>query len=85
MEDSQSSASSNRVTTPLLLTPYRRPTPGKRMCYGPKRGAIKVKLLQIIKNPEEEPDEHEMFCLSLADTLRKIQDPQKKEHTKLQL
>ena len=26
-----------------------------------------------------------MFCLSLAATLRKIQDPQKKEYTKLHL
>ena len=36
MEDSQStaSASSNRVTAPPPLTPCRRPTPGKRMCYG---------------------------------------------------
>ena len=50
MEDSQSSASHNRVTTPPPLTPCRRPTPGKRMCYGPnKRDAIEEKLLKIIK------------------------------------
>ena len=55
------------------------------MCYGPKRDAIEEKLLQIIKNPEKEPYEDEMFCLSLAATLRKIQDPQKKEYTELQL
>ena len=85
MEDSHSSASSNRVTTPLPLTPCRRPTPHKRMHYGPKIYAIEEKLLQIIKKPEKEPDENEMFCLSSAATLRKIQDPQKKEHTKLQL
>ena len=50
MEDSLSSASafSNRVTTPPPLTPYRRPTPGKRMHYGPnKRDAIEKKLLNI--------------------------------------
>ena len=28
---------------------------------------------------------HEIFCLSLATSLRKIQDPQRKEYTKLQL
>ena len=50
MKDSQSSASSNRVTTPLPLTPCRRPKPGKRVCYGPKRDAVEEKLLQIIKS-----------------------------------
>ena len=85
MEDSQSSASSNRVTTPPPLTPCRRPTPGKGMFYGPKRDVTEEKLLQIIQKPEKEPNEDEMFCLCLAATLRKIQDPQKKEYTKLQL
>ena len=88
MEDSQSSASasSNRVTTPPPLTPCRRPTPGKRMHYGPnKRDAIEEKLLKIIEKPEKQPDEDEIFCLSLATSLRKIQDPQRKEYTKLQL
>ena len=53
MEDSQSSAStsSNKVTTPPPLTPCRRPTPSKRMCYGQnKRDAIEEKLLKIIEN-----------------------------------
>ena len=81
MEDSQSSASSNRVTTPSPLTPCGRPTAGKRMLYGTKRDSIKEKLIQIIKKPEKEPGEDEMFCLSLAATLRKIHDPQKKEYT----
>ena len=86
MEDSQSSASSNRVTTPPSLTPCRRPTPGKRMYYGPKkRDAIKEKLLKIIEKPEKQPDEDEIFCLYLAASLRKSQDPQRKEYTKLQL
>ena len=50
MEDSQSSASasSNRVTRPPPLTPCWRPTPGKRMCYGPNKGdAIEEKLLKM--------------------------------------
>ena len=88
MEDSQSSASasSNRVTTPPPLTPCRRPTPGKMMHCGPnKRDAIAEKLLKIIEKPEKQPDEDEIFCLSLATSLRKIQDPQKKEYTRLQL
>ena len=88
MEDSQSSAStsSNRVTTPPPLTTCRRQTPGKRMCYGSnKRGAIEEKLFKIIEKPEKEPDEDEIFCLSLVTYLRKIQDPQRKECTKLQL
>ena len=55
------------------------------MHYGPKREAIKEKLLQIIEKPEKEPNEDKMFCLSLAATLSKIQDPKKKEYTKLQL
>ena len=83
MEDSQSSAftSSNRVTTPPPLTPCRRPTPGKRMCYGiNKRDAIEEKLLKIVEKPEKQPEEDEIFCLSLATSLRKIQDPQRKEH-----
>ena len=86
MEDSQSSASasSNRITTPLPLTPCRRPTPGKRMHYGPnKRDVIEENLLKIIKKMEKQPDEDEIFCLSLATSLRKIQDPQRKEYTKL--
>ena len=55
------------------------------MCYGPKRDAIEEKLLQIIEKPEKKPDEDEMFCLSLAATFTKIQDPQKKEYTKMML
>ena len=88
MEDSQStaSASSNRVTSPPPLTPCRRPTPGKRMCCGQnKRDVIEKRLLQIIEKPEKEPDEDEIFCQSLATSLRKIQDPQRKEYTKLRL
>ena len=49
MEDSQSSASasSNRVTTLPPLTPFRRPTPGKRMHYSPnKRDAIEENCLK---------------------------------------
>ena len=88
MEDCQSSASasSNRVTTPPPLPHCRRPTPGKRMHYGPsKRDAIEEKLLKIIEKPEKQPNEDEIFCLSLATSLRKIQDLQRKEYTKLQL
>ena len=62
-----------------------RPTLVKRMCYSPKKDAIEDKLLQIIKKLEKKPDEDVMFCLSLATTLRKMQNPQKKEYTKLQL
>ena len=39
---------------------------------------LKQKLLEIIEKPEIQPDEDEIFCLSLATSLRKIQDPQKK-------
>ena len=88
MEDSQStaSASSNRVTSPPPLTPCRRPTPGKRMCCGQnKRDDIEERLLQIIEKPEKEPDEDEKFCQSLATSLRKLQDLQRKEYTKLRL
>ena len=88
MEDSQStaSASSNTVTTPAPLTPYRRPTPGKRMhCGHNKRDAIEERLLKIIEQPEKELDEDEKLCQSLATSLRKIQDPQRKEYTKLRL
>ena len=55
------------------------------MHYDPKKDAIEDKLLQVIEKLEKKPDEHEMFCLSPAAILRKIQDPQKKEYTKLQL
>ena len=88
MEDSQStaSASSNTATTPPPLTPCRRPTPGKRMhCGQNKRDAIEDRLLQIIEKPEKEPDEDEKFCQSLATSLRKIQDLQRKEYIKLRL
>ena len=88
MEDSQStaSASSNRVTTPPPLTPCRRPTLGKRTCCGHnKRDTIEERLLKIIEQSEKEPDEEEKFCQSLATSLRKIQDPQRKEYTKLSL
>ena len=50
-----------------------------------KRDAIEEKLIKIIEKPEKEPDEDEIFCLSLATSLRKIQDPQWKEYTKLHL
>ena len=88
MEDFQSSvsASSNRVTTPPSLTPCRRPTPGKRIYYCPNnRDPIEEKLLKITLKPEKQPDEGEIFCLSLATSLRKIQDPQRKEYMMLQL
>ena len=88
MEDSQltASTSSNWVTTPPPLTPRRRPTSGKRMHCGQNKGdAIEERLLQIIEKPEKEPDEDEKFCQSLATSLRKIQDPQRKEYTKLRL
>ena len=86
MEDSQSSAgnssqfqsSSNRVTAPPPLTPCRRPTLGKRIHYGPKKDDVEDNLLQIIEKLEKKPDEDEMFCLSLAATLRKIQDPKRR-------
>ena len=78
------SASSNRVTIPAPLTPCRRPTPDKRMHYSPnKRDAIEEKLLKELKKLEKQPDENEIFCLRLATSLRKIQDPQKKEYTKV--
>ena len=91
MEDSQSSAgnssqsSNNRVTTPPHLTPSRRPTLGKRMWYSPKKDATEDKLLQIIKKPEKKLDENEIFCLSLAATLREIQDLRRRNYAKLQL
>ena len=54
MEGSQSTASCNKVTTPLSLSPCRRPTPGKRMHYGPnKRDAIEEKLLKIIEKRKQ--------------------------------
>ena len=52
-------------------------------CGPNKRDAIEEKLLKIIEKLEEEPDEDEIFCQSLATSLRKIQDPQRKEYTKL--
>ena len=80
MEASQSSTSSNRVTTSPPLTHCRRPTPGKRMHYGPnKRDDIEETLLKIIEKPEKKPED-EMFCLNLAASLRKILDPQKKAY-----
>ena len=50
-----------------------------------KEDAIEEKLLKIIEKPEKQPDEGEIFCLSLATSLMKIQDPQRKEYTKLLL
>ena len=88
MEDSQSTASapSNMATTQPPLTPCRRPTPGKRMhCGQYKKDVIEERLLKIIEKLEKEPDEEEKFCQSLATSLRKIQDPQRKEYTKLRL
>ena len=55
------------------------------MCYGPKRNAIEEKLLKIIEKPEKQPDEDEIFFLSLATSLRKIRDPQRKEYTNVQV
>ena len=56
------------------------------MHYGQnKRDAIEERLLKIIEKPEKEPDEDEKFCQSLATSLRKIQDPQRKEYTELKL
>ena len=56
------------------------------MHYGPNmRDAIEEKPLKIIEELEKQPDEDEIFCLSLATSLRKIQDPQRKEYTQLQL
>ena len=66
MEDSQSSASasSNRVTTPPPLPHCRRPTPGKRMHYGPnKRGAIEEKLLKIVENQKKNLMKMKYFVL----------------------
>ena len=56
------------------------------MHYGLNKGdAIEEKLLKIIEKPEKQPDEYEIFCLSLATSPRKIQDAQRKEYMKLQL
>ena len=52
------------------------------MHYGPRKDAIEDKLLQL-KNKKRSL--MKMKCFSFAATLRKIQDAQKKEHTKLQL
>ena len=78
VEDSQPSAfaCSSNITTPPPLTPFTRPAPGKRKHY--KRDTVEEKLLQIIGKPEKEPDEDEIFCVSLATSLRKIKDPQKR-------
>ena len=84
--DTQDTQIIDRVTRPPPLTHCRRPTPGKRMCYDPnKKDAIEEKLLKIIEKPVKQPDEDEIFCLSLATSLKKIKDPQRKEYTKLQL
>ena len=54
------------------------------MHYGPnKSDAIEEKLLKINEKPQKESDEDEISCQSLATSLRKIQDPQRKEYTKL--
>ena len=50
-----------------------------------KKDAIEEKLQEIIQQPESNPDEEELFCLSLAAKLRKIKDPKKKEYAQLQL
>ena len=56
------------------------------MHYDPnKRDTIEEKLLKIIEKPEKQADEDEIFCQCLATSLRKIQDLQRKEYTKLQL
>ena len=80
-ECSQSTpASSQHVYSP---PPIRgKIQPGKRHC---KESCIEEKLLEIIEKPETKLDEDEMFCLSIAPTLKKIKDPQKKEYAKLQL
>ena len=56
--------------------------PGKRHC---KESHIEVILLEIIEKHETKLHEDEMFCLSIAATLKKIKDPQQKEYAKLQL
>ena len=55
------------------------------MRYTTKKDCTEDKLLQIIEKPEYKQDEDDIFCLSLAAILWKIQDPQKKEYAKLQL
>ena len=85
-EDSQSSAgTSSRLTTLPPSTPVSRPTPGKGMRHGPKKDTVEEKLLEIIQQPENKPDEEELFCLSLAAKLRKIKDPKKREYAQMQL
>ena len=76
VEDSGSSqstpASSQQVYSP---PPIRgKIQPGKRNY---KESHIEEKLLEIIEKPETKLDENEMFCLSIASTLKKIKDPPK--------
>ena len=68
------------------FNPLQQTNTGQRMHYDPnKRDAIEEKLLKIIEKPEKQPNEDKIFCLSLATFLRKIQDPQREEHMKLEL
>ena len=50
-----------------------------------KESCIEEKLVEIIEKPESKLNEDEMFCLSIAATLKKIKYPQKKEYVRLQL
>ena len=70
VEDSGSSnstpASSQQAYSP---PPIRgKMQPGKR-CY--KESCIEEKLLEIMEKPKTKLDENEMFCLSIASTLKK--------------
>ena len=60
---SQSQSSCNRVTTPSPLTLCRRPTPGKRMHYSPRKDAIEDKLHQIIENQKRSLMKMKCFVL----------------------
>ena len=51
-----------------------------------KKATLRRKLLEIIEKSETKLGEDKMFfCLSIASTLKKIKDLQKKEYAKLQL
>ena len=56
------------------------------MCYGPnKKDGIEEKLLKIIENQKKSLMKMKCFFKFSSPLLRKIQHPQKKEYTKLQL
>ncbi len=79
-----SSSQSSRVDTPPPVKSKSRLTPGKRR-QNKQDQRIESKLLEIIHKPEEKADEDQLFCMSLAGSLRKITDPQRKEYAKLQI